>query len=161
MSSPPPPAFALGGIRGMASASPERSGAAAAGAAGGASGGGEAFGVREDGAPLLARELATAAEEVKEQSLMQTITELKAKQKAQKNERQAIQKQFKNAQQRKRRLKARARQLSNEDLMAVMLMREEQASASASTSASSGASSALSSSAVPGERGVSPAATDM
>ena len=81
----------------------------------------------------------------KDESLMKTIEALRAKQKAQRAERQAITKQLKNAQQRKRRLKARARQLSNEDLMAVLLMREE-AAASASTKAGGALAAAASSS---------------
>ena len=70
------------------------------------------------------------------------IDSLREEQQRVRDERKRLAKELKNAQRRKKRLKGRARALSNEDLLAVLLMREERAAASASGSAaSSGAGS--------------------
>ena len=52
---------------------------------------------------------------------------MKAEQLHMRAERKRAAKELKNAQRRKRRLKGKARQLSNEDLLAVLLLRQEQA----------------------------------
>ena len=70
-------------------------------------------------------------------SLNSAIGGLKGEQQRLKDEKKRLAKELKNVQRRKRRLKGRARQLSNEDLLAVLLMREE-----AATSASASAGSA-------------------
>ena len=51
-------------------------------------------------------------------------------------------KELKNAQKRRRRLKARARQLSNDDLLAVLLMRKDDMADVAATAAPNGATPA-------------------
>ena len=72
-------------------------------------------------------------------SLTTAIGSLKEEQQRLKDQKKRLAKELKNAQRRKRRLKGKARQLSNEDLLAVLLMREETATG---TSASAAASSA-------------------
>jgi len=69
-------------------------------------------------------------------SLNSAIGDLKGEQQRLKDEKKRLAKELKNAQRRKRRLKGKARQLSNEDLLAVLLMREEGAT-TASTNAES------------------------
>ena len=72
-------------------------------------------------------------------SLNGSIVALREEQTRMKDERKKLAKELKNAQRRKRRLKGRARQLSNEDLLAVLLMREEAGNmGGASSSSSSG-----------------------
>ena len=66
-------------------------------------------------------------------SITQQIADLKVEQAAVRNARARVQKDLKNAQRRKRRLKARVRQLTNEDLVAVMIMRNEGHGAASST----------------------------
>ena len=58
-------------------------------------------------------------------SLTTAINGLKTDQQRLKDEKKRLAKELKNQQRRKRRLKGKARQLSNEDLLAVLLMREE------------------------------------
>ena len=70
-------------------------------------------------------------------SLNSAIGDLKGEQQRLKNDRKRLAKELKNAQRRKRRLKGKARQLSNEDLLAVLLMREEGAAAASSNAGSS------------------------
>ena len=57
-------------------------------------------------------------------SLNSAIGSLKAEQARLKEEKKRLAKELKNQQRRKRRLKSSARQLSNEDLLAVLMMRE-------------------------------------
>ena len=66
-------------------------------------------------------------------SLMQQIDSLKDEQKAARDARKSLNKNLKNALRRKRRLQKKARQLSNEDLVAVLTMREENDSRSAAS----------------------------
>ena len=66
-------------------------------------------------------------------SLMQQIDSLKDEQKAARDARKTLNKNLKNALRRKRRLQKKARQLSNEDLLAVLTMREENDSRSAAS----------------------------
>lgn len=56
--------------------------------------------------------------------LLSSIDRLKQEQEEQRRERNRVAKELRNATRRKSRLKKRARQLSNEDLVAVMLMRQ-------------------------------------
>ena len=63
-------------------------------------------------------------------------------------ERKRHAKELKNAQRRKRRLKTKARQLTNEDLLAVLLLRQEQ-TAGADTEADDAPSGSASASAAP------------
>ena len=72
-------------------------------------------------------------------SLMQQIDLLKDEQKAARDARNCLNKNLKNALRRKRRLQKKARQLSNEDLVAVLTMREENDSRSAANLAEHGA----------------------
>ena len=58
-------------------------------------------------------------------SLNESIAEMRANQKALKDSQKRLATQLKNAQKRKRRLKVKARLLSNEDLLEVLLLREE------------------------------------
>ena len=60
------------------------------------------------------------------QGLLQQIEQLRREQQEARRARQQIARTLRNAQRRKRRLKSRARMLSNEDLVAVLLMRDEQ-----------------------------------
>ena len=62
-------------------------------------------------------------------SLTAAIADMKAEQQRMREERKRAAKELKNAQRRKRRLKGKARQLSNEDLLAVLLLRQESATA--------------------------------
>ena len=71
-------------------------------------------------------------------SLMQQIDLLKDEQKAARDARKSLNKNLKNALRRKRRLQKKARQLSNEDLVAVLTMREENDSRSAASLAEHG-----------------------
>ena len=66
---------------------------------------------------------------------MQQIDTLKNEQKAARDARKVLNKTLKNALRRKRRLQKKARQLSNEDLVAVLTMREENDSRSAASHA--------------------------
>ena len=84
-------------------------------------------------APTLAA-VATPASCAKA-SLMQQIDTLKNEQKAARDARKVLNKTLKNALRRKRRLQKKARQLSNEDLVAVLTMREENDSRSAASHA--------------------------
>ena len=68
-------------------------------------------------------------------SLMQQIDLLKDEQKAARDARKCLNKNLKNALRRKRRLQKKARQLSNEDLVAVLTMREENDSRNAASHA--------------------------
>ena len=61
----------------------------------------------------------------KSTDLLAAIDELKMQQAQARKDRQAIAKALRNAQRRKRRLKTRARMLSNDDLVAVLVMRGE------------------------------------
>ena len=70
-------------------------------------------------------------------SLNDAIDDLKSEQQRLKDNKKRLAKELKNAQRRKRRLKGRARQLSNEDLLAVLLMREEGGASSSATAGSS------------------------
>ena len=72
-------------------------------------------------------------------SLMQQIDSLKDEQKAARDARKSLNKNLKNALRRKRRLQKKARQLSNEDLVAALTMREENDSRSAASLAEHGA----------------------
>jgi hypothetical protein len=58
-------------------------------------------------------------------NLLGEIEALKAEQKKIKDEKKKVTKTLKNAQRRKKRLQTRARQLTNDDLMAVLMMREK------------------------------------
>ena len=58
-------------------------------------------------------------------SLTDCIRKLREEQIRQRIERRTLQKELKNAARRKRRLKKKARELSNKDLMEVLLMRDE------------------------------------
>ena len=58
-------------------------------------------------------------------SLNESIAEMRASQKALKDSKKRLATHLKNAQKRKRRLKVKARLLSNEDLLEVLLLREE------------------------------------
>jgi molecular chaperone GrpE (heat shock protein) len=64
-------------------------------------------------------------------SLVKQIDDLKKQQAQARAERQKISRELRNAQRRKRRLKARARQLSNDDLVTVLLMRSDVGAAAA------------------------------
>ena len=55
---------------------------------------------------------------------------MKREQQRMRDERKRAATELKNAQRRKRRLKTKARQLSNEDLLAVLMLRQEQAAPS-------------------------------
>ena len=70
-------------------------------------------------------------------SLNDAIDDLKSEQQRLKDNKKRLAKELKNAQRRKRRLKGKARMLSNEDLLAVLLMREEGAASASTTKASS------------------------
>ena len=59
-------------------------------------------------------------------SLSEKIAEMKKEQLRMREERKRAAKELKNAQRKKRRLKSRARQLSNDDLLAVLMLRQEQ-----------------------------------
>ena len=59
-------------------------------------------------------------------SLSATIADMKTEQARLREERKRHAAELKNAQRRKRRLRSKARQLSNEDLLAVLLLRQEQ-----------------------------------
>ena len=69
------------------------------------------------------------------------------------DERKRLAKELKNAQRRKKRLKTKARQLSNDDLLAVLLMREEasQDAAESTSEPSSGSASSAAGSSAPGD----------
>ena len=58
-------------------------------------------------------------------SLSESIADMKKEQLRMREERKRAAKELKNAQRRKRRLKTKARQLSNEDLLAVLMLRNE------------------------------------
>ena len=75
------------------------------------------------------------------ESITQQIANLKQEQAANRAARAKVQKDLKNAQRRKRRLKSRVRQLTNEDLLAVLVMRNE-ASGAAGASSSTAAGQA-------------------
>ena len=60
-------------------------------------------------------------------SLSEKIAEMKKEQLRMREERKRAAKELKNAQRRKRRLQVNSRQLSNEDLLAVLRLRQEQA----------------------------------
>ena len=66
---------------------------------------------------------------------MQQIDSLKDEQKAARDARKILNNNLKNALRRKRRLQKKARQLSNEDLVAVLTMREENDSRNAASHA--------------------------
>ena len=80
--------------------------------------------------------------------LIDHIEELRAEQRRARAQRQEISRELRNAQRRKRRLEGRARQLSNDDLLTVLRMRDDTAAAAFSDAAtptastSSGSSSA-------------------
>ena len=83
-------------------------------------------------APTTEQQLATAAaaaspaKKVKVfPNLLGEIEALKAEQKQIKDQKKKVTKNLKNAQRRKKRLQTRARQLANDDLMAVLMMREK------------------------------------
>ena len=59
------------------------------------------------------------------QNLLAVIAQLRDEQKDARERRKKVNKELKHAQKRKRRLQGRARQLSNDDLLAVLMMREE------------------------------------
>ena len=75
----------------------------------------------------LARQLRTDSEKCGHSagSLTDCIRKLREEQIRQRIERRTLQKELKNAARRKRRLKKKARELSNKDLMEVLLMRDE------------------------------------
>jgi hypothetical protein len=77
------------------------------------------------------------------------IGQLKKEQDTLKKQRATLQKELKTAQKRRSRLKSKARQLSNDDLMAVLMMREKEAESKAqdATAALDGASTGAASSA--------------
>ena len=64
----------------------------------------------------------------KARTLTDDILKLREEQIAVRNERKRIQKDLKNAQRRKRRLKEKARQLTDQDLLAVLLLRQKEKS---------------------------------
>jgi transcription initiation factor IIF auxiliary subunit len=66
-----------------------------------------------------------ALKDAARKSLMGCIADLKDQQKAIRDQRKANAKSLKNAQRRKTRLKRKARELSNDDLLQVLTMREE------------------------------------
>ena len=72
----------------------------------------------------------------KDWGLLQQIQKLKAEQKAARERRKVVNKEIKNAERRQRRLKTRARQLTNDDLLEVVMLRGD---ARASTAQSSSA----------------------
>jgi molecular chaperone GrpE (heat shock protein) len=74
-------------------------------------------------------------------NLLQRIAELKAEQKKMKDQRSKVQKDLKNAMRKKKRLQQRARQLSNDDLMSVLLMRTDGEDGSGALCASQSSSS--------------------
>ena len=79
------------------------------------------------------------------ENLCKQIADLKAEQIANRIARAKVQKDLKNAQRRRRRLKTKVRQLTNEDLLAVMVMRSEdrgEAAAGAALAAADAASAA-------------------
>lgn len=78
-------------------------------------------------------------------SLSKTIADMKGAQARMRAERKRVAAELKNAQRRKRRLRTKARQLSNEDLLAVLLLRQEQTAEHAAETGSSSAGSAPSS----------------
>ena len=67
--------------------------------------------------------------------LLQQIQKLKAEQKAARERRKVVNKELKNAERRKRRLKTRARQLTNDDLLEVMMLRGDTRASAAPSSA--------------------------
>ena len=81
-------------------------------------------------------------------SLSTAIADMKREQHRMREERKRHAKELKNAQRRKRRLKTKARQLTNEDLLAVLLLRQEQ-TAGADTEADDAPSGSASASAAP------------
>ena len=62
-------------------------------------------------------------------SLSASIADMEREQQRMREERKRAAAELKNVQRRKRRLKTKARQLSNEDLLAVLLLRQEQRAA--------------------------------
>ena len=97
------------------------------------------------GAALVPVEIASggavaAARET--EPLLTGIARLKAEQAALRAERKRVQKELKNAEKRRVRLKKRARQLSDADLVAVLQMRETASSSGAASSGGAAASSA-------------------
>ena len=91
-------------------------------------------------------------------SLTGAIDSLKTEQHRVREERKRLAKELKNAQRRKRRLKGKARQLSNDDLLAVLLMREETAAAAGASRATSSATES-STEASPGSAGAAPSSS--
>ena len=89
------------------------------------------------------REVATLARKIRDdtstgdqrKTLNEWIMKLREEQTAQRAERKRIAQELKNTQRRKRRLQSRARQLTNSDLMEVLLMREADKSKEDSTAA--------------------------
>lgn len=67
------------------------------------------------------------------QTLLEHIADLKNQQAAARAERKKLAKDLRNAQRRRRRLKAKARQLSNNDLLTVLTMRTVESGAASST----------------------------
>ena len=87
---------------------------------------------------------------VRAASLIDHIEELRAEQRRARQQRQEITRELRNAQRRKRRLKGRARQLSNDDLLTVLRMRDDTAAAVTPDAATpTGSTSSGSSSATP------------
>ena len=70
------------------------------------------------------------------EALLQSITRLKAEQKAMREAKKNVTKSLRNAEKRRARLKKRARQLSDVDLVAVLQMRGVSGSSSSSTPSS-------------------------
>jgi len=87
------------------------------------SGGEESLPAEPVASPEMAR--VTQALATVNTGLVGTIARLKHEQAEARKRRQQLTKDLRNAMRRKRRLKARARQLSNDDLVAVLLMRKE------------------------------------
>lgn len=80
--------------------------------------------------------------------LLQGIARLKAEQAGLRSERKRVSKELKNAEKRRTRLRKRARQLSDSDLVAVLQMRESDSTARSSEGSAAAASSAASSPAI-------------
>jgi molecular chaperone GrpE (heat shock protein) len=77
-------------------------------------------------------------------SLSEGITTLKNEQAKLRGDRKRVAAELKNAQRRKQRLRTKTRQLSNEDILAVLLMRQEQGTARAAGDLEENASACIS-----------------
>ena len=80
----------------------------------------------DDGRPVTPRDAAPpSAESTPSQSLNASIERLKLEQHRLKTTKKQIVKELRNAERKRKRLRERARQLTDEDLLSVMLMRKE------------------------------------